>query len=201
MKKSIVIGGLGILLLSAIGVSISDDDRWEKHAGSWLADHEEADDRHSEWWGNEGRDVAPVRSGPYREECGACHLAYQPGLLPARSWERLMSSLDQHYGDNAALPEPQVSAIREYLVRNAADGAESRYSRGLRGSLNKQAVPERITDTPYFRRQHHEIPLRLVQDNPQVRSFANCQVCHRHADRGSYDEHGVRIPGIGAWED
>jgi hypothetical protein len=32
----------------------------------------------------------------YKQECAACHLAYPPGLLPARSWSRIMSGLDKH---------------------------------------------------------------------------------------------------------
>jgi hypothetical protein len=31
----------------------------------------------------------PVTSDRYRKECGACHFVYLPGLLPARSWNRL----------------------------------------------------------------------------------------------------------------
>ena len=34
------------------------------------------------------QDVAPVQSAAYQEECGGCHFAYQPGLLPAASWQR-----------------------------------------------------------------------------------------------------------------
>ena len=28
----------------------------------------------------------------YNEECGACDMAYPPGLLPAKSWQRLLNS-------------------------------------------------------------------------------------------------------------
>ena len=39
----------------------------------------------------------------YRDECGSCHVAYPPGLLPAVSWQRLMSDLPRHYGTDASL--------------------------------------------------------------------------------------------------
>ena len=39
----------------------------------------------------------------YATECGACHLAYPPALLPARSWQRLMAGLDTHFGSDASL--------------------------------------------------------------------------------------------------
>ena len=32
----------------------------------------------------------------YIEECGACHLAYPPGLLPVQSWRGIMSDLEDH---------------------------------------------------------------------------------------------------------
>ncbi|MDH5218993.1 MAG: diheme cytochrome c, partial [Gammaproteobacteria bacterium] len=49
------------------------------------------------------RDVAVVTDSLYKEECSACHMAYQPGLLPARSWEKMMDNLADHFGENAEL--------------------------------------------------------------------------------------------------
>src|SRR5690606_37122372 len=39
----------------------------------------------------------------YQEECGACHLPYPPGLLPAASWQRIMQDLAHHFGTDASL--------------------------------------------------------------------------------------------------
>lgn len=127
---------------------------------------------------------------PYQTECGSCHLAYPPGLLPARSWEALMDGLADHFGDNAELPARDAAAIRDYLVGHAG-------GRKVRGDQ----VPLRITDTRYFRHKHDEVPPRLVKDNAEVRSFSNCQACHRQAEAGSFDEHRVNIPGYGRWDD
>jgi hypothetical protein len=127
---------------------------------------------------------------PYQTECGSCHLAYPPGLLPARSWEALMDGLADHFGDNAELPAADAAAIRDYLVGHAGD-------RRVRGDR----TPLRITETRYFRHKHDEVPPRLVRDNPEVGSFSNCQACHRKAEAGSFDEHTVNIPGYGRWDD
>ncbi len=54
---------------------------------------------------------------------------------------------------------------------------------------------------PYFRREHDEIPPRLVRNNEEVGSFSNCQACHRNAETGIYNEHQVVIPGVGRWDD
>jgi len=36
--------------------------------------------------------VQPVTNAFFSEECGQCHFAYPPGLLPERSWEKLIST-------------------------------------------------------------------------------------------------------------
>ena len=35
----------------------------------------------------------------YQEECGACHFAYDARFLPARSWEKIMATLDKHFNE------------------------------------------------------------------------------------------------------
>lgn len=32
-------------------------------------------------------------------------------------------------------------------------------------------------------------------------SFSNCNACHQGAEAGVYNEHRVRIPGVGRWDD
>ena len=151
-------------------------------------------------WGLNARPgVAPVANARYREECGACHMAYPPGLLPALSWERIMATLDNHFGENAELDESTRVAILNYLLNNAAGRSDYRLSNRM--VWNLRYVPTRITELPYFRREHREIPPQRVQGNPKVRSFSNCNACHRYAERGSFSEREIHIPGYGRYED
>ena len=46
-------------------------------------------------------DVGPNTSPTYVKECGSCHFPYQPAFLPARSWQKIMGSLKEHFGENA----------------------------------------------------------------------------------------------------
>ncbi len=46
----------------------------------------------------------------YKQECGSCHLAYPPGLLPASSWQRLMGDLPHHFGTDASLDAADACA-------------------------------------------------------------------------------------------
>ena len=41
----------------------------------------------------------------------------------------------------------------------------------------------------------------MVAGNPYVGSFSRCEICHGDAEEGNFDEHGVRIPGYGRWDD
>lgn len=145
--------------------------------------------------------VKIVTNPVYDDECGSCHMAYPPGLLPAISWEKVMAGLEDHFGDNAELDTETQSSISRHLLSNSADRSRYRRSQSFSRSINLNNVPVRITDTPYFRHEHHEIPMRMVTANPEVKSFSQCNACHRHAQQGSFNEHDVHIPGYGRWDD
>ncbi len=147
-------------------------------------------------------DFSPAQDPTYRSECGGCHFAYPPGLLPARSWEALLDGLGDHFGDNAELSDAVTAQLRGYLTTQAADSAEaSGRAPAVAASIPASETPLRFTATRYFQRKHHEIDPRTVHDNPQVGSLSACAACHTQADAGSFDEHQVRIPGMGRWED
>lgn len=135
--------------------------------------------------------VAPVDNALYQKECGSCHFAYQPGLLPAPSWRNLMSKLDQHFGENAELPGDQAAEISAYLTANA--GANSKLVSGVQG--------ERISTGAYFQREHRKLGTALVSGNPAVTTFSNCPACHQDAAKGGYRERAIHIPGHGPWDD
>ncbi len=117
----------------------------------------------------------------WKEECGSCHLAYPPQLLAADSWRRLMQGLDKHFGESAALDPADNKEILDFLERHAGSGA--RFS----------APSLRISATPWFIREHREVPKR-AWTHPAVKSAANCAACHVNAARGDWSEHGIRMP-------
>ncbi|MDO6561856.1 diheme cytochrome c [Amphritea sp. 1_MG-2023] len=173
-------GIAGSLLLAAWGLSLTGMSR--------------ASDNYNRGVANSSGVSSPAAMA-YREECGACHIAYPPGLLPEASWRSIMTTLDDHFGENAELSEGPVAMITAYLSENAGNPG--------RGMLKRMAgeAPLRITELPYFIRKHDEVPERLVSGNPEVGSFSNCNVCHQRAERGEFDEDTVRIPGYGRWDD
>lgn len=141
--------------------------------------------------------LGPVTNALYKEECGSCHFAYQPGLLPERSWRKIMASLDHHFGDNAELAADTSKQILIYLVTNSADYISDRRISVIFRSVSITSTPVRITDIPYIKQEHGEIPRRLINGNDKVASFSRCEVCHKTARLGYYGESNVRIPGVG----
>lgn len=118
----------------------------------------------------------------WKAECGSCHVAYPPALLPAASWRALMAGLDKHFGTDASLDPASAARITTFLERNA--GRE-------RGASAKAAL--RITETRWFRHEHDEVPA-YVWKSAKVKSPSNCAACHAGAERGDFSEDNVQIP-------
>ncbi|MES9906199.1 MAG: cytochrome C [Sedimenticola sp.] len=159
------------------------------------------DSGNNDWLNTLLLDVAPVDTPLYLEECGACHFAYQAGLLNADSWSLVMDGLEDHFGDNAELDEESNLLLRRYLLDNAADRSEYIRSQGIAMSQRVQLATLRVSETPYFLRKHNELPLEQVTGNPEVGSFSHCDKCHKEPGSGSFNGEDVRIPGRGKGED
>ena len=147
------------------------------------------------------RGVMPVKNASYQEECSSCHMAYSPGLLPSKSWQKVMNNLADHYGDNAELLPETQQTILNYLLTNSAEKSKYYRSKEIARSLRNNNSIDRITLSPYFIRKHDEIPKKFVIDNPKVGSFSQCNLCHTRAEQGSFNEDEISIPGVGFWED
>ena len=151
------------------------------------------------------KQASPVNNELYLEECGACHLAYHPGLLPSRSWIRIMNpnQMLDHFGEDASIDETTIyDSLTNYLTTHSADESGHRRSRKILRSIGANDIPIRISDTRYIRRKHSDIPEDLITQK-EVGSLANCGACHRSADRGSFDDDNVRVPNstFRLWDD
>jgi mono/diheme cytochrome c family protein len=130
--------------------------------------------------------LRPVSDKIVLKECGACHMAFPPALLPERSWRALMGGLDNHFGENAALDEATDKHITDYLVANAADTGNGtrRVLRGVKAS----DTPLRVTELPWWVREHRGEVRPSAFKDPRVGSKANCVACHRGAAKGYFDD-------------
>jgi hypothetical protein len=130
----------------------------------------------------------PADVALWREECGACHVAYPARMLPAGDWRQLMRTLDRHFGTDASLDAARAARIEAYLMR----GGSTRAVEGTPGG-GKPAVVElpRITTQRWFLREHDEIPASTWKDK-RVGSAARCDACHVNAAQGRFDERDIR---------
>lgn len=115
--------------------------------------------------------VRPVTDTATKKECGECHMAFQPALLPAGSWNKIMDGLADHFGEDASLQADLAARIRAYLTANAGRGDPALL---------------RITEQRWWVREHR-MPANVWQKD-DVRSKSNCEACHRDAAKGLYDD-------------
>ena len=132
--------------------------------------------------GGQGRARVPLLP-TYRQECGACHLAYPPGALPAASWQHLAGDLPHHFGVDASLDPAATQALSAWLTANA----------GTWKRVGAQPPQDRITRSAWFVREHGEVPAATWK-LPAVKTAAQCPACHTQAEQGDFNERNVRIP-------
>ncbi len=142
------------------------------------------------------KEVKPVTNKQYQDECGGCHFAYQPGLLPARSWEKLLNAkaLHDHFGDNAEMDKDTLQAIHNYAVENAADKSYYKRSRKIAVATQNGPAPLRIIELRYIERKHRGIPEKMIKGNKDVKSLSHCDKCHTQAAKGVFEADTVSIP-------
>lgn len=98
---------------------------------------------------NERKTLPKVTNEVYKANCGSCHFAYQPGLLPAQSWQKIIDTPGGHAGGDLSLDNKAKAEIRKYLTRNSANNTESKRSRKILASIGS-GVPTKISEVPYI---------------------------------------------------
>ncbi len=114
-----------------------------------------------------GAQAASTGAKAFQSECSACHMAFPPNLLPKQSWDQILATLDNHFGEDASLDASVVSDIRQYLDANAG-----------RFRSVPNPPPLRITELRWFRGEHGRMFKRAKAD-PKIGTMSNCLACHR----------------------
>lgn len=130
-------------------------------------------------------------SAIYEKECGACHWAFHPSLLPAASWQRVTAGLSDHFGEDASLADNTQREIDSWLTHNASETWDTEAANRFR--VIDPTNPTRITATPYWRAKHAEIEAAVFAGRA-VRSRVNCLACHLDAATGRFDDQNITIP-------
>ncbi len=170
-----------------------EEKRWHQKIFDW--DDDDDDDHHSERKDSKHHNedyLNPVDNTAYKEECGVCHFPYQPGLLSADSWEKILAGPEDHFGEVLEIDPESKKVIAEYLKANAAEHSSAKRAVKIMRSLGSR-TPLRITEIPYIQQKHHEVSADVLK-RKSIGSLSNCSACHTTAEKGIYDDDNVVIP-------
>ena len=127
----------------------------------------------------------------YSQECGACHFAYPPSLGRSQTWAAIMEQLNNHFGEDASLPQATHAHITRYLIENASEHYDTNIAH--RFAVMNPSEPLRFTETSFWRWQHKAIP-ETVFKMKSVGTKGACRACHQDADTGRFDPQSISIP-------
>ena len=172
---------LAVALLMSSGSALAEENFW-----LWLVNF------------TRQKEVKAVDNKTYKDECGSCHFAYPPGLLPGKSWAKLLDekALANHFGEDASLDKDTLKTIHDYAMANAAEKSYYKRSRKIALATEDGDAPLRITEVRYIKRKHHDIPEKMTKGNKDVKSLSYCNACHTKAEEGIFDEDTVNIPNF-----
>ena len=134
------------------------------------------------WYSSSKSGVSAVQFQQYNDVCGQCHFPYQPGLLPAISWEKVMMNTDVHFGQPLTMTAVEKRTVTRYLLDNSAGHVNDEISNRILQSLKYNPVPIRITKTPYWKSRHNNIKDNMINQKP-----FQCDQCHQDAQKGQYN--------------
>jgi hypothetical protein len=140
-------------------------------------------------------EVQPVTDAEMKKGCVDCHFVYQADFLPKKSWKKMFeeNELADHFGKKVVLSETLKQKFLQYYSENASDSKDTKYRRKIQHSLNPNQTYMRISKVPYIKSKHEDLEEEMFIDNPKVKSYANCNACHK-ADKGEYEEDEVKVP-------
>ena len=122
----------------------------------------------------------PANAGAPAElkQCGDCHMVFPSRMLPGRSWVAILSKLDDHFGEDAAIRTEDLDVIRDFLTAHAADSPDATFrERHFLAALSSDSTPLRITATPWWNQMHADFNFDGAKHS-KVKSAANCLACH-----------------------
>jgi hypothetical protein len=112
------------------------------------------------------------------QQCGECHMVFPSRMLPSRSWAAILTTMDDHFGEDAALSKKDLDEIGNFLTSHAADSQDATpRERHFLSALLPNSTPLRITAMPWWNQMHADFNFDGVKHN-QVKSAANCLACH-----------------------
>jgi len=136
------------------------------------------------------RPPAPLAADKtWQDECGGCHLAFHPSLLPARSWAQLLAGQDEHFGEELGISARKLQLLSAFASAHAAEALESSVAWKMEHSIPGGATPLRITTTPYWQQRHARIAAAVFASTRR----SECGACHQDAKAGTFAPQAIHL--------
>jgi cytochrome b len=124
----------------------------------------------------------------WQHECGSCHLAFHPSLLPARSWQAMLTEQD-HFGEDLALDAKVVASLSSFAAAHSAEHAETPAAWRIASRTPASSTPLRITEISYWKGRHAGV---TDEDWKRVKKI-DCGGCHLDAELGTFEPGAIHI--------
>ena len=59
---------------------------------------------------------------------GDCHMVFSSRMPLSRSWVAILSTMNDHFGEDAGIPKKDLDVIRDFLTSHAADSPDASVS-------------------------------------------------------------------------
>ena len=125
----------------------------------------------------------------WTKECGGCHLAYHPSMLPARSWTKLLQEQHAHFGEDLDLEDESVNRLLGFAAMESAEAHRTTLAWKVDSTTPPSATPLRVTDTGYWKHRHADLS---DADWTRTKRFA-CDGCHLDAAAGTFLPGAIQV--------
>jgi cytochrome b len=125
---------------------------------------------------------AALKGEAWSKECGGCHLAYSPALLPFASWKRTLDEQDRHFGEDLGLGADAAGKLLEHAK---ATPIPSWAAWKLATSVPPGDAPLEISTTSFWRTAHATLAEADFKP-PRSAGRHDCEACHRDAASGIF---------------
>jgi hypothetical protein len=110
--------------------------------------------------------------------------------LPKKSWEIMMSDLENHFGDDASIDEEANKNILAYLIKNSAENSSMESSWNFLNSIGDKDIIA-MSNTIFWKETHKDIDKELY-NHKDIKNKANCKACHSDIEKGLIEDENIK---------
>ena len=113
-----------------------------------------------------------------------------PTCLAKKSWEVMMSDVENRFGDDASIDDESNKNILAYLVKNSAETSSMESSWNFLNSIGDKDIIA-MSDTIFWKETHKDIDKKLY-NHKDIKNKANCKACHSDIEKGLIEDENIK---------